>query len=297
MIDAQDRFERHRLEIHDSHMAFVDEGAGPPIVFLHGNPTSSYLWRNVIAALRPDYRCLAPDLIGMGDSGKPTGCRYHFSDHIDYLDAWFDQVAPTLHLVVGHGWGATLVFHRARTHAAMLRGLAYCEPVVGERDWSDFPDSRRSFFESLRGPEGDRMVFEENIFVEAIPRSVQRALTAEEMARYRAPFAATGPGRLPTLSFPRQLPISGEPADVVAVTTADAAFMATSDLPKLLLLVSGATGLTERQRAQCRAWPNQREVMLDGYHFVQEDSPQEMAAAIAEFAAEIFGSSDHLTNP
>ena len=286
-IDAHDEFERQQIDIRDSHMAFVDEGAGNPIVFLHGNPTSSYLWRNVIAALRSDYRCLAPDLIGMGASGKPAGCRYHFADHVDYLDAWFDQVASVPHLLVGHGWGATLAFHRARRHAATLRGLAYCEPVVGERDWSDFPDSRRSFFEALRGPDGERMVFEENIFVEAIPRSVQRALTAEEMAQYRAPFTAAGPGRLPTLSFPRQLPISGEPADVVAMTTADAAFMAASELPKLLLLVRGATGLTERQRAQCRAWPNQREVTLKGFHFVQEDSPQEMAAAIAEFAAYI----------
>lgn len=273
-------------------MAFVDEGEGPPLVFLHGNPTSSYLWRNVIAPLRSRYRCLAPDLIGMGASGKPQGCDYRFVDHVAYLDAWFDELALGPHLLVGHGWGATLAFHRARRRPETVLGIAYCEPVVGERDWSDFPDSRRAYFQSLRGVDGERLVLEENVFVEAIPRSVQRALSAEELARYRAPFATPGRVRLPTLMFPRELPIGGEPADVVAETKADAAFMAASGMPKLLMLVTGGTGLTERQRQECQRWPNQTELTLPGYHFVQEDSPDAMAAAIADFAAAVFSSSN-----
>ena len=287
-IAAHDPFERRRVDVRESHIAFVDEGVGPSLVFLHGNPTSSYLWRNVVAALRGSFRCLAPDLIGMGDSGRPAGCAYRFLDHVAYLEAWFDRLDPGPHVLVGHGWGATLAFHRARRHGETLRGVAYCEPVVGERDWSDFPDSRRPFFQALRGAEGERLVFEDNIFVEAIPRSVQRPLTPEEMARYRAPFAAPGVGRLPTLMFPRELPIAGEPADVVAETAADAAFLAASPLPKLLMRVSGATGLTDRQRAQCEGWPNQQTVSLSGYHFVQEDSPLAMAAAIEDFAQGVF---------
>ena len=283
-IAAHDPFVRRRVPTRESHIAFVDEGSGPALVFLHGNPTSSYLWRNVIAPLRGSYRCLAPDLIGMGESGRPAGCAYRIADHVAYLDAWFDRIDLGPHVLIGHGWGAALAFHRARRFGETLRGVAYCEPVVGERAWSDFPESRRPFFQGLRGAEGERSVFEDNVFVEAIPRSVQRALSDAEMERYRAPFAAPGAGRLPTLMFPRELPIDGEPADVVAMTAADAAFMAASPLPKLLLQVSGATGLTARQRAQCESWPNQQSVTLAGYHFVQEDSPEEMAAAIDAFA-------------
>ncbi len=255
---------------------------------LQGNPTSSYLWRNVIAGLRARFRCLAPDLIGMGESGKPEGCDYRFMDHVAYLDAWFDEMALGPHILVGHGWGATLAFHRVRRQPQKVCGIAYCEPVVGERGWADFPESRRSYFQSLRGPDGARLVLQDNIFVEAIPRSVARDLSPEEMARYRAPFEAPGRSRLPTLMFPRELPISGEPADVVATTKADAAHMAASDLPKLLMLVTAGTGLTGRQREECRQWPNQTEVTLRGNHFVQEDSPVEMAMAIGAFADAAF---------
>jgi haloalkane dehalogenase len=284
-IAAHDPFARRRVPTRGSHIAFVDEGSGPVLVFLHGNPTSSYLWRNVIAPLRGSYRCLAPDLIGMGASGRPAGCAYRVADHVAYLDAWFDRLDLGPHVLVGHGWGAALAFHRVRRHGDAVRGVAYCEPVVGERTWPDFPESRRPFFQSLREVEGERLVFEDNVFVEAIPRSVQRTLLDAEMANYRAPFATPGTGRLPTLMFPRELPIDGEPADVVAMTAADADFMAASPLPKLLLLVSGATGLTARQRAQCEGWPNQQTMTLSGYHFVPEDSPAEMATAIDAFAA------------
>ena len=288
MISSTDSFKRRTLPAHGSHLAYVDEGDGPPIVFLHGNPSSSHLWRNVITPLRDTYRCVAPDLIGMGDSGRPQGCQYRFADHVIYLDAWFDALSLGPHLLVGHGWGATLAFHRARRRPETVLAVAYCEPVVGEREWSDFPDSRRSYFQSLRGAEGERLVLEENIFVEAIPRSVKRSLRPEEMARYRAPFETPGMGRLPTLMFPRELPISGEPADVVNATKEDAAFMAASEMPKLLILVGEGTGLTERQRAECQQWPNQREVQLVGKHFVQEDDPAEMAAAIRAFADGVF---------
>ncbi len=231
---------------------------------------------------------MAPDLIGMGESGRPDGCQYRFTDHVRYLDSWFDALDLGPHLLVGHGWGATFAFHRARRQPPAVAGIAYCEPVVGEREWSDFPESRRAYFQSFRSTEGERLVLEENTFVEAIPNSVQRDLTPEEMARYRAPFAAAGSGRLPTLMFPRELPISGEPADVVEATKSDASFMAGSGIPKLLLVVSNGTGLTKRQREECRRWPNQQEVALPGKHFVQEDSPVEMAAAIMAFAERVF---------
>jgi len=287
-IPADDPYVRRRLSVRGSEMAFVDEGDGAPLVLLHGNPSSSYLWRNVIGALKDRFRCLAPDLIGMGASGRPAGCGYRFVDHVAFLDGWFETLTLPRCVLVGHGWGATLAFHRARRFRDSIAGLAYCEPVVGERDWSDFPDSRRPFFESLRGPEGERLVFEANVFVEAIPRSVLRDLGAAEMAQYRAPFAEPGPGRLPTLMFPRELPIAGEPADVVAITRADAAFMAKAPLPKLVMTVTRATGLTARQAEACRAWPNQREIRLDGAHFIQEDAPVAMAAAIGDFAAAAF---------
>ncbi len=285
---ADDHLARHRVAALDAEIAYIDEGSGPTLILIHGNPSWSYLWRNVIAALSVRFRCLAPDLIGMGQSGRPAGCAFRFVDHIAYLDAWFSAVVAAPYVLVGHGSGATLAFHRTRRFSSEVAGLAYCEPVVGERDWSDFPDSRRAFFEALRGPEGERLVFEENVFVEGIPRSVKRKLGEDEMAHYRAPFATPGSGRLPTLMFPRELPIAGEPADVVALTRADAAFMAESEVPKLLMTVSQATGLTARQKAACRAWPNQREVALDGAHFVQEDSPNEMAEAIGTFAAGLF---------
>ncbi len=285
-ISPDDPHPRRRAAVLDSEMAFVDTGAGPAtIVFLHGNPTSSYLWRNVIPGLSGLGRCLAPDLIGMGESGPSAEGVYDFAEHARYLDAWFDTVAPEDELVlVGHDWGGGLGFDWARRHPGRVAGLAYMETIVTPLTWDDWPEQARGIFQGLRSPAGEAMVLEKNLFVERIlPASVLRGLTDAEMAVYRKPFGEPGEGRRPTLSWPRQIPIEGEPADVVATIEAYARWLAHSEVPKLFVNADPGSILVGRQREVCRAWPNQQEVSVAGLHFIQEDSPAEIGRAVADF--------------
>jgi haloalkane dehalogenase len=280
-ISAQDLYTRRRMPVLDSEMAYVDVGRGDPIVFLHGNPTSSYLWRNVIPHLEPHARCLAPDLIGMGQSGKAAGGAYRFVDHARYLDAWLDAVnlGERVTFVI-HDWGSALGFHWARRHPDRVAGLAYMEAIVMPVTWEQWPPRRA--FERLRSPEGETLVLEQNYFVDRIlANSVLRGLTDEEMAVYRQPYAEPGESRRPTLTWPREIPIAGEPADVVAIVREYGEWLASSPVPKLFINVDPGAILVGDQREVCRTWPNQREVTVAGSHFVQEDSPHAIGEAIA----------------
>jgi haloalkane dehalogenase len=287
-IPAGDWYERRRLSVLDSHMAYVQVGAGDPIVFLHGNPTSSYVWRNVIPKLDGRGRCLAPDLIGMGRSGAADGGRYRLADHVRYLDVWFDALDLDRVTLVVHDWGSALGFHWARRHAGRVKALVYMEAIVRPVTWTEWPEAGRKVFQAMRSPAGEEMVLAKNVFVERIlPASVLRALTPGEMEHYREPFREPGESRRPTLTWPREIPIDGEPADVVALVNDYASWLARSPLPKLFVNANPGSILVGAQREFCRAWPNQQEVTVRGSHFVQEDSPAEIGQAIARFLRQI----------
>ncbi len=273
-------------------MAYHESGEGEPIVFLHGNPTSSYLWRNVIPHLRDSYRCIAPDLIGMGDS-EPTGSEgpdaYRFVEHRVYLDGLLEQLdlGDRVTLVV-HDWGSALGFDWANRHRDRTLGIAYMEAIVRPVSWDDWPDAARQVFQGFRSPAGEDMVLAKNVFVERVlPGSVLRGLTDDEMAVYRAPFAEAGERRRPTLTWPREIPIDGEPADVVDIVRSYADWLSTTDLPKLFVNADPGAILIGPQREFCRTWPNQTEVTVRGSHFIQEDSPDEIGRSIAEWRARL----------
>ena len=283
-VSAADWYERRRLRVLDSHMAYVEVGVGDPIVLLHGNPTSSYLWRNVIGKLDGVGRCLAPDLIGMGRSGKAPAGSYRLADHIRYLDAWLEALNLSRVTLVVHDWGSALGFHWARRHPERVKALVYMEAIVRPVTWAEWPEAARKVFQGMRSPAGEEMVLTKNVFVERIlPASVLRGLTHEEMDRYREPFREPGESRRPTLTWPREIPIEGEPADVVALVDDYARWLSGTPIPKLFVNANPGSILVGPQREFCRSWPNQQEVTVKGSHFLQEDSPAEIAQAIARF--------------
>ncbi len=288
-IPAADRYHRRRVRVLDSEIAYVDAGTGDPVVFLHGNPTSSYLWRNVIPHVEHVARCLAPDLVGMGESGKAPGGSYRFVDHARYLDAWFEALGLTQNVtLVVHDWGSALGFDWGSRHPASVRGIAYMEAIVQPVTWEQWPPAARTIFQALRSPAGEDMVLQKNVFVERIlPASVLRGLTEAEMAVYRRPYQTPGESRRPTLTWPREIPIDGEPADVVAIVARYGRWLASSDIPKLFINADPGVILTGVQREFCRTWPNQREVTVRGSHFIQEDSPTEIGQAVTEFVSGI----------
>lgn len=277
---------QRRLTAAGADIAYVDTGpaGGQTFVFLHGNPTSSYLWRDIIAPLSQHHRCLAPDLAGMGNSGPMPGGGYRFTDHVRVIDAWFEALDLSGPVVlVCHDWGSALAFHWARRNAERVAGLAYMEAIVCPREWSDFPEGRDKLFRAMRGPEGEEMVLEQNFFVETVlPKSILRPLNDAEMAAYRAPYP-TPEARLPTLVWPRELPIGGEPADVVALVEDYGAWLAHNDMPKLFINADPGAVLIGRGRDFCRTWPNQREITVPGIHFIQEDSAAQIARALKSF--------------
>ncbi|ALN63705.1 haloalkane dehalogenase [Lysobacter antibioticus] len=279
-----DTLPRRRMQVLDTEISYVDIGEGAPIVFLHGNPTSSYLWRNIIPQVRHLGRCLAPDLAGMGQSGPMPGGGYRFADHVRYLDAWFEAMdLPAGIALVLHDWGSALGFHYARRHPQRIAAIAYMESLVQSRSWADFPAGRDSLFRAMRSEQGERLVLDENFFVETVlPKSILRQLSEEELQAYRAPFA-TRESRLPTLAFARELPIDGEPADVAQAVDAYADWLASSTLPKLFVNAEPGALLTGRAREFCRSWKNQTEVTVPGIHYLQEDAPHAIGSALAEF--------------
>lgn len=288
-ISPIDPYERRRVTVLATDIAYVDTGTGDPIVFLHGNPTSSYLWRNVIPHVEGLGRCLAPDLVGMGSSGKAPNGSYRFSDHARYLDAWFDALGLTANVtLVGHDWGSALGFYWASRHPDRVNGIVYMEALVRPLTWEEWPAPARALFQAMRSPAGEEIVLEKNVFVERIlPASVLRRLTEEEMAVYRRPYLVPGESRRPTLTWPREIPVGGQPVDVVAIVDGYARWLATTDVPKLFINADPGTILVGSQREFCRRWPNQQEVTVKGSHFIQEDSPREIGQAIAAFVAGI----------
>ncbi|PKB71714.1 MAG: haloalkane dehalogenase [SAR202 cluster bacterium Io17-Chloro-G6] len=288
-ISVEDNYTRERVSLLDTEMAYVDVGQGDPIVFLHGNPTSSYLWRNVIPHLERSARCLAPDLVGMGSSGKTTNRSYRFTDHSRHLDAWFDALGLTANVtIVVHDWGSALGFYWAHRHPERIKGIAYMEAIVRPLTWETWPDQARGIFQGMRSPAGEEMVLEKNVFVERIlPGSILRGLTEEELTVYRAPYLEAGESRRPTLTWPREIPVDGEPADVVEIVGDYAQWLSTSQIPKLFVNADPGAILIGPQREFCRTWPNQQEVTVKGTHFIQEDSPAEIGAAIAQWYSSI----------
>ncbi len=288
MISAEERYEKRRADILGRSMAYVEVGSGDPIVFQHGNPTSSYLWRNVIPHLEGLGRCIAMDLIGMGDSEKLPDSgpdSYGFVEHRRYFDALLEKLGVDDRVTfVIHDWGSALGFDWANRHRDRVKGIAYMEAIVRPLTWDQWPDAARQVFQGFRSPAGEAMVLESNVFVERVlPGSVLRGLSEEEMAVYRRPFSEPGESRRPTLSWPRQIPIEGEPADVVQIVGDYAEWLSQCDVPKLFVNAEPGAILTGEQRAFCRSWPNQSEVTVKGSHFIQEDSPDEIGEAVARW--------------
>jgi haloalkane dehalogenase len=283
--DGPDHLPRRRVKVLDTEISYVDTGSGDPVVFLHGNPTWSYQWRNVIPYLSPYRRCLAPDFVGMGWSGKSPGQAYRFFDHARYLDAWFEALELTRNVImVGHDWGGPIAFYRGRRYPGQIKAIAYYETIMLPRRWEDYTGGRDRRFRQLRSPEGEHLVLDENMFVEtSLPGGIMRKLSEEEMEAYRAPYRDRE-RRLPTLIWPRELPIEGEPADVVALVEANAKWLAASTgLPKLFINGDPGASISGRVREFCRTLPNQREVTVRGLHHLQDDSPSEMGEALRDF--------------
>ena len=277
-------------EVSGKRIAYLEAGSGDPIVLLHGNPTSSFLWRNIIPELEDCGRVIAPDLIGQGDSDKLPASegpdRYRFEVAFDYLDGLLRNIGADQNVtLVIHDWGSGLGFHWARLNPDAVKGIAYMEAIVAPVTWEDWPESARGIFKGFRSTKGEDLVLERNMFVEAVlPSSIMRELSEDEMAAYRAPFD-TPENRQPTLNWPRQIPIDGEPAHMVDLVGAYAHFMASTDIPKLFINADPGSILVGKQREFCRSWPNQTEVTVKGLHFVQEDSPQEIGQAVAAWHA------------
>ena len=282
------------IDVLGKRMAYVEMGDGRPIVFQHGNPTSSYLWRNVMPHVAGLGRCIALDLIGMGASEKLEDSgpdRYRFVEHRAYFDAALDALGITRDVtLVVHDWGSALGFDWANRHRDRVRAIAYMEGIVMPVAWDDWPEAIRPVFQAFRSPAGEEMVLDKNIFVEnVLPAGVLRGLTEEEMTVYRRPFLTAGEDRRPTLTWPRQIPVEGEPAEVVRIVEDYGRWLAASDVPKLFVNAEPGILLIGRQRELCRAWPNQEEVTVKGLHFIQEDSPAEIGAAVADFITRMCG--------
>lgn len=288
MISETMNYDKRFATVNGKSISYVETGEGDPIVLLHGNPTSSFLWRNVIPELEGSGRVIAPDLIGQGDSEKLPASegpgRYSFEVAYQYLDGLLDEIGANNNVtLVIHDWGSGLGFHWAREHPEAVRGIAYMEAIVCPVTWEDWPEGARGIFKGFRSEKGEDLVLNRNMFVEGVlPSSIIRDLTETEKEAYRAPFA-TPDDRQPTLNWPRQIPIDGEPAHMVELVEAYGQFMASNDIPKLFVNAEPGSILTGRARKFCRGWPNQREVTVKGLHFIQEDSPAEIGQAIADW--------------
>lgn len=280
-----DPLRKKKVPVLGSTMAYVEHGSGDPIVLLHGNPTSSYLWRDVIPELAGAGRCIAPDLIGMGDSARVATGRnaYRFSMHSEYLEAFLDALEVNENAtLVGHDWGAALLFDWGRKNPDAVKGVAYMETIVTPLTWDDWPEAAVNIFQGMRSEAGEEMVLVKNVFVERIlPGSVLESISDKDMEVYRKPYLEPGESRRPTLTWPREIPIDGEPAYMVTVVEQNEAWLSGPGVPKLFVNVDPGSILGDRVRGHVRAWPNQTEVTVRGLHFVQEDSGPEIGRAIA----------------
>ena len=291
-ISHEDNHTRKFTQVRGMEMAYVDMGEGDPVVFLHGNPTSSYLWRNIMPHVAPVGRCIAPDLIGMGDSAKIPGSMYRFVDHRRYLDALLEQLGVMENtIIVGHDWGSALGFHWAQRYHARVKGRVYLEALV-----RPFPDdgppnaqgekiSTQQRFQEMRSEKGESMILQDNYFVEErLPSRVLRKLTEEVMVVYRKPYLIAGEDRRPTLTWPREVSIGGEPKDVTDITASYSQWLRTTNKPKLLIAGEPGGLIHGEELEFCRTFPNQTEITVPGIHFLQEDAPHEIGEAIRDFA-------------
>jgi len=300
IISTEELSYRKRISLPGTNMAYVDVGEGDPIVFLHGNPTPSYLWRNIIPYLLPFGRCLAPDLIGMGNSGQAPDGSYRFVDHQRYLDAWFDTMGLKKNIIlIVHDWGSALGFSWARRHPERIKAIVYLEAIVRPFfSWDEWPETTREFFKAQRTPAGEDLILQKNLFIEYL--LPLRGISREAMEVYRRHYRNPGPLRQPMLEWTRELPIEGQPRDVVDIVDDYARWLSKSSIPKLFIDGDPGGFLIGAQREFCRAWPNQQTVTVKGAHFLQEDAPAEVGEAMARFVASVLAgqvSSNQQTEP
>ena len=287
-ISAIDPYERCRIAVLDSDMSYVDSGNGDTIIFLHGNPTSSYLWRNIIPFVTGMARSLAPDLIGMGESGKSGNGSYRFMDHYRYFDTWINAVdAGNKITLVVHDWGSALGGYWAMQNPNRIKAICYMEAIFHVWEWEEWPEIARSVFQGFRSDGGEEMILKKNIFLERILGSTGGGLSDQVMDNYRRPYLQSGESRRPMLTWPRELPINGEPADMVELVTEIGRWMENSPIPKLFIYANPGAILQGRQLSFCRNFPNQREVEVEGTHFIQEEQPSSIGRALAEWYAVI----------
>ncbi len=277
---------KQKISINNKNIAYVESGSGDPIIFLHGNPTSSYLWRNITPHLESQGRCICIDLIGMGDSDKldnPDENSYQFEEHYHYVNAAIESLTNGENITfVIHDWGSALGFNWCYHNPDSIKGIAYMEAIVKEMTWDDWDNDAKSIFQGFRSAAGENLVLEKNYFVEKVlPGSIIRTLNSDEMNEYRRPFLNSGEDRRPTLSWPREIPIEGQPGNVCEIVNRYAEWMETNNIPKLFINAEPGAITTGRIRDFCRSWRNQTEVTVKGGHFVQEDSPDEIGKAIS----------------
>lgn len=286
-ISTEETCFRKYVEVLGVPMAYVDVGVGDPIVFLHGNPTPSYLWRNIIPYVLPYGRCLAPDYVGMGNSGAAPDGRYRFVDHRRYLDAWFETLELTRDVIlVVHDWGSALGFAWAQRHPDRVKAIVYMEGIVRPfRSWDEWPEATRPFFQAQRSAAGEELILQKNLFIEHL--LPLRNIAPEAIEVYRRYYRVPGPSRMPMLAWTRDLPIAGEPADVVAIVESYAGWLSKSPIPKLFIDAEPAGFLIGAQREFCRSWPNQQRVVVEGAHFLQEEAPDAVGRAIARFVSQV----------
>ena len=272
-----------RVSVLDSEMAYVDTGHGEPVVFLHGNPTSSYMWRHIIPSVKGS-RCLAPDLIGMGESSPSPRRAYRLLDHSAYLDVWFEKLDLSRVILVMHDWGVPLGLYWARRFPQRVAGIAYMEGQVRPRRWADLPQGRDVFFRALRGADGERIVLDQNFFLEKMFfGDVLTPLSEADKNVYRAPYATDRDSRWPMLFWPREIPFDGEPADTHALIEANGQWLTASPLPKLFVNAEPGNSIAGETRDFCRRFLNQREITVAGRHYVPEDAPEAIGTALNEF--------------
>ncbi|MDO8616773.1 MAG: haloalkane dehalogenase [Dehalococcoidia bacterium] len=289
-ISAAFPYESRFVSVHGARMHYVEQGEGAPVLFLHGNPTSSYLWRNVIPHVSPLARCIAPDLIGMGKSDQPD-IEYRFFDHYRYVDGFIEALGLRDLALVVHDWGSALGFHYAAQHAANVRGIAFMEAIVRPLTWDEWPEQARQLFQAFRTPGvGEQMILEQNMFVEQVlPGAVLRKLTDAEMARYREPYPDPR-SRKPTWRWPNEIPVDGQPPDVVQAVQQYSDWLKRSPLPKLLLWAQPGAIMRNLVGWCQENFPNLTSVDIGpGVHFIQEDRPHEIGGATAKWYREEVG--------
>ena len=282
------KYDKKFTDVNGKQMAYIDEGTGDTVLFLHGNPTSSYLWRNIAPHVEKTNRIVIPDLIGMGDSDKLDGENnpgYKYHGQYEYLTALMDKLnlGDSIHLVI-HDWGSAMGFQFARENPNRVKSITYMEAIVMPLTWDQWPDAATKIFGLFRSEAGEELVLEKNFFVERIllGDSVS-GYSDEEKEEYIRPFINSGEDRRPTLTWPRQIPLDGEPAEVVQEVAKNADFHKNSEVPKLFINADPGTILTGDQREFVRSWKNQKEITVKGNHFVQEDSADEIGSALNEF--------------